>query len=548
MATFMTAVCVCVAVWGAQGSSVNVDTTPAFNFSNTFGSNMVLGNPATIWGFGIPGAAVTTSVSPSEETATSFGTELQTVVAANGTWRQPLAAMPLGLTAYSIKSVSNGNTLEMTGVLFGHVILCSGQSNVDLISVSKSFNASAEVVAAVAFKNVRIFRSLTVGSDIPLVDLPTPTQVWTAPTSSTINAFSGVCWFAARDLYQTLGGKIPIGVVQSAAGGTAVRNWAPTEALAKCPQPYNSPAKYGVHPYEHAVLYNAMIHPFSIGPASFKFVLWDQAESDSYPQTPIGYYGCQTVAHINSWRNVLGSDLPWIFVHLQPYTDNEPFGLEDLRSMQLQALGLPLTGFASAVDLGDPMSTFGNVHFQNKQAIAKRIIGAAMRVAFGQPRGSTSEENYPPPSFISQTVSTTANTFAVNVTFDSDVPFKFVFGATNDLNPYNLNGSSAICPPSVQAEIPCSSFQIMLDDGFGNLTFVNASADIVDGVTGSSMVTLTAQRPSSLPKAYAVGSTYAWGTWPLATLFVAPPAASTDKIGLPMLPWSQALTMVAPSF
>lgn len=43
-------------------------------------------------------------------------------------------------------------------------------------------------------------------------------------------------------------------------------------------------------------------------------------ESDSYPQTMPGYYGCQTLAHVSAWRQLLEDPLlPWVFVHLQPY-------------------------------------------------------------------------------------------------------------------------------------------------------------------------------------------------------------------------------------
>ena len=31
--------------------------------------------------------------------------------------------------------------------------------------------------------------------------------------------------------------------------------------------------------------------------------------ADSYPQTPPGYYSCQTLAHINSWRQTLQAPL-----------------------------------------------------------------------------------------------------------------------------------------------------------------------------------------------------------------------------------------------
>jgi len=269
-------------------------------------------------------------------------------------------------------------------------------------------------------------------------------------------------------------------------------------------------------------------------------VLWDQAESDSFPQTPFEYYGCQTVAHISSWRKVFGAELPWIFVHLQPYTG--AFNLEHLRSSQLQGLGLPLTGYASAMDLGDSHSPFGNVHFQNKQAISKRVVGAALRVAFGISRGTDAETNYPAPEFFSQTVLTTASAFNADISFNSDVTFKLMFASTADLSPLaEANASSAICPPLVQALINCSSFEIMLDDGTGNVTYVPAVPAM--GLTNT--LRLTAQRPASLPNAYAVGSAYGWGDWPLATLFV---QTLNGEQGLPILPWSQALTMIKPNF
>lgn len=75
-----------------------------------------------------------------------------------------------------------------------------------------------------------------------------------------------------------------------------------------------------------------------------------------------GYYGCQTLAHINSWRKRFSSPmLPWIFVHLQPYggAENNASPLEqecgdlvgnplaELRHEQLNALQLPNTAYAS---------------------------------------------------------------------------------------------------------------------------------------------------------------------------------------------------------
>ena len=54
-------------------------------------------------------------------------------------------------------------------------------------------------------------------------------------------------------------------------------------------------------------------------------------------------------------------------------------------------------------------------------------------------------------------------------------------------------------------------------------------------------VTLKAELPAG-SNVYAVGSRYAWGPWPIATLF----ASFNNDQGLPVLPWSQALTLEAP--
>lgn len=364
-----------------------------------------------------------------------------------------------------------------------------------------------------------------------------PTVPWAPPTISNIPGYSATCWFVARDLFLELGAKMPVGVVQSASGGTAVRNWAPVEALALCPQPYNSPAQYGTAPYMHAVLYNAMVHPFATGPASFSFVTWDQAESDSFPQTPLGYYGCQTVAQINAWRRAFAAPLlPWIFVHLQPYTG--PQYLAELRAGQLQALGLTATGFASAIDLGDPSSPFGTVHFQNKQVVTRRLVAVAMQLAFGRPRTPAGDGAWPPPAFLTQSVLTTPTALMVNVTFAivGDIggdgsAFRLGFGATVDTK----NQSSAVCPAGRAPAANCSGFEVLTNDG----TWHPATASIAaDGQT----VLLRCPAPGG--GLYAVGSRYAWGEWPLATLFA---ADATGATGLPILPWQQALTMTAPA-
>lgn len=89
---------------------------------------------------------------------------------------------------------------------------------------------------------------------------------------------------------------------------------------------------------------------------------------------------------------------------LQPYTGSGPCCLAELRAAQLQALALPRVAYASALDLGDPASPYGNVHFQDKQAISVRLVQALFAVAYdaSEGGGGGSAATYPAPAFLSQ--------------------------------------------------------------------------------------------------------------------------------------------------
>ncbi len=51
------------------------------------------------------------------------------------------------------------------------------------------------------------------------------------PTDN-VRSFSAVCWFFGKQLYETLG--YPIGLIQSAFGGTQIERWSSAEALDVC--------------------------------------------------------------------------------------------------------------------------------------------------------------------------------------------------------------------------------------------------------------------------------------------------------------------------
>lgn len=58
-------------------------------------------------------------------------------------------------------------------------------------------------------------------------------------------------------------------------------------------------------------------------------------------------------------------------------------GWQDIRQAQLAALDLPNVGFASAVDIGDPLSPLGSYHPRNKKAVGTRLADSALAMVYG---------------------------------------------------------------------------------------------------------------------------------------------------------------------
>jgi sialate O-acetylesterase len=275
-------------VWlSCLGSALSLSPT---SFSNVFGSNMVLqrGSSIPVWGWGTPGDALKVSF-------TGLANQ-STVVDPTGFWRvvfppQPASTAPRQLVACGLPS---GSCAALLNVLLGDVVLCSGQSNTEY-NVASSFNASAEEAAADLFPLLRVtsgplqgqfnLHTLPIGVPSPqllAVDLP-----WSVANHSNIGGngkgwdyYSAVCWFYLRDTFllnQAAGETVPLGGVVQCYGGTSIQWWSSADALAACPlaasNPGSSCCNYGGNA---SCLYNAQIHPYTLGPMQFSAVFWYQ--------------------------------------------------------------------------------------------------------------------------------------------------------------------------------------------------------------------------------------------------------------------------------
>jgi sialate O-acetylesterase len=136
------------------------------------------------------------------------------------------------------------------------------------------------------------------------------------------------------------------------------------------PDAMNSPAN----------LYNGMIAP--LVPYGLGGVIWYQGESNAGRGEQ---YKILFPRLIESWRHAFQNpDLAFFFVLLANFTEVqiEPteLGWAEIREAQLQALKLPRTGYASAIDVGE----IDDIHPTDKQSVGERLAWSVRATLFGE--------------------------------------------------------------------------------------------------------------------------------------------------------------------
>lgn len=108
-------------------SAANARATDSFSISNTIGSAMVLQRDTplnSLWGFGPPGAVVSTQLTcsgcPSVPAAT---------VGPDGVWRAVVPPLSATATPFNVSfSTAGFAALVLNDVLVGDVLLCAGRA------------------------------------------------------------------------------------------------------------------------------------------------------------------------------------------------------------------------------------------------------------------------------------------------------------------------------------------------------------------------------------------------------------------------------------
>ncbi|MBI9040778.1 sialate O-acetylesterase [Lutibacter sp.] len=187
------------------------------SLASIFGDNMVLQRNADIpvWGW----------AKANEKIEVRFNKQSKkTKTNANGKWMVTLnpevAGGPFELV------VIGKNTIKLNNILVGEVWLCSGQSNMEWI-VGQSENAEVEIKNAASYSKIRHIKIPKEICSLPNANFNNTS--WDVCNSETITDFTGVGYFFAKQLYDSL--QIPIGLINASWGGSNIETWISREGF-----------------------------------------------------------------------------------------------------------------------------------------------------------------------------------------------------------------------------------------------------------------------------------------------------------------------------
>jgi sialate O-acetylesterase len=187
--------------------------------------NMLLQQKTTakIWGKANPGQKISV--------ATSWNALGKAISGEDGKWSVDIATPGAG-GPYTITIAANDTTITVKNVLIGEVWFCSGQSNMEMPMAGwppvDTVMHSSETISSAAIPEIRLFN---VGRQISGEPSDECTGSWEVSSSATVQQFSATACFFGRKLFNEL--HVPIGLIESAWGGTPSESWTSAGSLKK---------------------------------------------------------------------------------------------------------------------------------------------------------------------------------------------------------------------------------------------------------------------------------------------------------------------------
>jgi sialate O-acetylesterase len=187
------------------------------------GDNMVIqqGVIFPLCGSSIPDAIVSVSF---------LGKSIQCKANKDGAWQLDLDPLD-ACGPFSLEITSNNENITLNNIYAGDVWLCAGQSNMEM-PMQRLKDSFPDEWDTQNFPCICQFK-------VPQEwDFSEPRKelnggCWKPASNQTLDEFSGAAWFFAKKLFEK--NKIPIGLVNTAWGGTPIESWMSREALSAFP-------------------------------------------------------------------------------------------------------------------------------------------------------------------------------------------------------------------------------------------------------------------------------------------------------------------------
>ena len=346
------------------------------------GDNMVLqqGEPAAIWGSGIPGRKVSVRFA---------GQNVRTTVGDDGSWMLRLEPMEASFEPRTMTISDGKTTVRLHDVLVGEVWLASGQSNMEYRMdrpLSRGDEPGTEVQTQLLEQggdsrvNVLYVEKKT-GVDT------LPSDGWKTSSKETVAPISAPAYFFARTLADSLG--VPVGIISSSWGGSQIETWMPREIIDDYADAHPGSRVNGIPESAWGTKFASMIAP--ICPYTIRGFIWYQGESNllDNPESFGSYYDKQKLL-VESWRSFWGDgDLPFYYVQLAPYDYSQRKDahsvsrdmLPQFWEIQRRLMEVPGTGMAQTTDLADKT---GDIHPPYKHIVGYRLALWALRNEYGR--------------------------------------------------------------------------------------------------------------------------------------------------------------------
>jgi len=357
-------------LWGICLLFVATNANADICLPSLIGDNMVLqqNTKVKIWGWSGPAEVI--AITPSWNNTTDTVTADR-----NAKWAlyisTPKAGGPYTITI----SGSGGQKLVLQNIMVGEVWFCSGQSNME---ASYNYLGIKEVGkdALVGYNpNIRFCSVRKTTANYPQDNCMAK---WEVCDSTSIREISAVAYYFARKLNMDL--NVPIGIIQSAWGGTAIEPWISADIINSNPVYKKSSEMRKPLPWwpnEPGSAYNAMVAP--VTHYTIAGAIWYQGESNTaFPSA----YRSLLSTMITEWRKDWHTEFPFYYVQIAPFKNYAKDSAAFVREAQVQCLTNKKVGMVVISDLVDNVT---DIHPQNKHDVGYRLANLALFKTYNQP-------------------------------------------------------------------------------------------------------------------------------------------------------------------